>query len=301
MKALKYALYAIGALIVLLLVAIAIVFAVFDPNDYKPQIVQLVKERTGRTLTISGDIKLKIFPKIGAAIGKTTLSERNTDKVFAGIDAVQIYVALIPLFSRQMVVDELRLDGLHADLIKYKDGSTNFSDLAGGEPGEKKHPEQSRGEAPKPQAGSKATVKLDVSGVRITNSRVTWRDETNGNDLAIELIELKTGRLAEGVPSPVQLDAALKGVKPKADLRVKASGTLSLDLQNQHYGFKGLDAKLSGSALDFTGIAGALGADVEADGTKQLVKVGNLKLDAKATRGKDSFDVKLSTPSLQSS
>lgn len=301
MKALKYALYAIGALIVLLLVAIGIVFAVFDPNDYKPQIVQLVKERTGRTLTISGDIKLKVFPKIGAAVGKTTLSERNEDKVFAGVDSAQVYVALIPLFSRQMVVDELRLDGLRADLVKYKDGSTNFSDLTGGEAGEKKRPEQPRPEAPKPQAGAKATVKLDVSGIRITNSRVTWRDETNGNDLAIELAELRTGRLAEGVPSPVQLDMALKGVKPKADLRVKASGTLSLDLQNQHYGFKRLDAKLSGSALDFTGIAGALSADVEADGTRQVIKVSGLKLDAKANRGKDSFDVKLSAPRVQSS
>jgi AsmA protein len=301
MRALKYLLYAIGALIVLLLVAIAIVFAVFDPNDYKPQIVQLVKERTGRTLTISGDIKLKILPKIGAAVGKTTLSERNSDKVFAGVDGAQVYVALFPLFTRQMVVDQLRLDGLRADLIKYKDGSTNFSDLSGGEASEKKHVEQPRPEASKPQPGVKGSVKLDVSGVRVTNSRVTWRDETNGNDLAIELVELKTGRLAEGVSSPVQLDVALKGVKPKADLQVKASGTLSLDVQNQHYGFKGLDAKLSGTALDFTDIAAALNADIDADGTKQLVKVSGLKLDAKANRGKDSFDVTLSTPSVQSS
>ena len=301
MKAFKYFLYAIGAVIVLLLVAIGIVFAVFDPNDYKPQIVQLVKERTGRTLTISGEIKLKIFPKIGAAVGKTTLSERNTDKVFAGVEEAQVYVALFPLFSRQMVVDQVRLDGLRADLIRYKDGTTNFSDLSGGEPGEKKHAEQPRPEATKPQAGAKGSVKLDVSGVRITNSRVTWRDETNGNDLAIELVELKTGRLAEGVPSPVQLDAAFKGVKPKAVLQIKASGILSLDLQNQRYGFKGLDAKLSGSALDYTGIVGVLNADIEADGARQRVNVSSLKLDAKASRGKDSFDVKLSIPNVQSS
>ena len=119
-------------------------FAVFDPNDYKPQIVQLVKERTGRTLTISGDIRLKIFPKIGAAVGKTTLSERNSEKVFAGVDEAQVYVALIPLFSRQMVVDQVRLDGLRVDLVRHKDGTSNFSDLAGSEaPTEKKAPERS--------------------------------------------------------------------------------------------------------------------------------------------------------------
>ncbi|HTS53969.1 MAG TPA: AsmA family protein [Burkholderiales bacterium] len=301
MKALKYLLYAIGALIVLLLVAIGIVFALFDPNDYKPQIVQLVKERTGRTLTISGDIKLKIFPKIGAAVGKTTLSERNRDRVFAGVDEAQVYLALIPLFSKQLVVDQVRLDGLRADLIKHKDGSTNFSDLTGAEAGEKKAPEQPRQEAPKPQAATKASIKLDVSGIRITNSRVTWLDESNGNDLAIELVELKTGRVAERVPSPVQLDLALRGAKPKADLRAKLLGVLTLDLANQQYSFKGLDAKLSGSALDLTGITAALKADLEAEGAKQLVKVSGLSLDAKANRGKDSFDLKLSAPRVQSS
>ena len=298
MKILKYALYLLAALILLLVVVVGVVIAVFNPNDYKPQIVQLVKERTGRTLTISGDIKLKVFPKIGAAMGKTTLSERNSDKAFAGVDAVQVYLALIPLFSKQVVVDQVRLDGLRTELIKYKDGSTNFSDLTGGEAVEKKAP---RPEAPKPQAGAKAPVKLDVSGIRITNSRVTWRDETNGNDLAIELVELKTGRLAEGLASPVQLDVALKGVKPKADLQAKASATLSLDLPGERYRLKGLDAKLSGSALDYTGIIATLKADIDADGAKQLVKVSGLSLDAKTNRGKDSFDLKLSTPSVQAS
>jgi AsmA protein len=301
MKILKYVLYLLVAVVLLLVIVVGVVIAVFNPNDYKPQIVQLVKERTGRTLTISGDIRLKIFPKIGAGVGKTTLSERNGDKAFAAVEEAQVFVALMPLFSKQIVVDQVRLDGLRADLIKYKDGSSNFSDLTGAETGPKKTPEQPRPEAPKPQAGPKGTVKLDVSGIRITNSRVSWRDETNGNDLAIELVELKTGRLADGVPSPLQIDLALKGVKPKADLRAKISGTLSLDLPNQHYGFKGLDAKLNGSALDFSSIVAALKADIEAEGAKQLIKVGGLNLDAKINRGKDSFDLKLSAPSVQSS
>lgn len=301
MKALKYVLYAVGALIVVLLVAIGIVFAVFDPNDYKPQIVQLVKERTGRTLTISGDIRLKLFPKIGAAVGKTTLSERNSEKVFAGVDEAQVYVALIPLLSRQMVVDQVRLDGLRADLVRYKDGTSNFSDLAGSEATEKKAPERARTEAPRAQAEPKTSVKLDVSGVRITNSRVTWRDETNGNDLAVEVVELKTGRLAERVPSAFEIDVTLKGAKPKADLRTKVAGVLTLDLTGQQYSVKGLDAKLSGNALDISGIDAQLKADVEADGAKQLVNVSGLSLAGKANRGKDAFNLKASAPRVQSS
>ena len=106
MKYLKYALYAVVALVVLLVAAVAIIASTFDPNSYKPQIVQLVKDKTGRTLIIDGDIKLKFFPKIGAQIGKVSLSEHGTDKEFAGLTDVQVFVALMPLLSKQVVVDE---------------------------------------------------------------------------------------------------------------------------------------------------------------------------------------------------
>src|SRR5437868_5730524 len=69
MKILKYALYALGALVVLLIAAVLIITATFDPNQYKPQIVKAVKDKTGRTLAIDGDIRLKLFPKIGAQVG----------------------------------------------------------------------------------------------------------------------------------------------------------------------------------------------------------------------------------------
>jgi hypothetical protein len=84
MKILKYALYALGGLVVLVIAAVVIITATFDPNQYKPQIIKAVKDKTGRTLAIDGDIKLKLFPKIGAQVGKVTLSERSSEKIFAG-------------------------------------------------------------------------------------------------------------------------------------------------------------------------------------------------------------------------
>src|SRR5512134_3861247 len=132
MKALKYALYALGAIVAVFVVIVGIVVATFDPNDYKPQIVQLVKDKTGRTLTIEGDIGLKLFPKIGAEVGKVSLSDPAGTAEFAGLNQAQVYLALLPLLSRQVVVDEVRVDGLRANLVKHKDGSTNFGDLTGG-------------------------------------------------------------------------------------------------------------------------------------------------------------------------
>jgi AsmA protein len=292
MKALKYLLYAVVALVVLVVVAIVIIGATFDPNDYKPQIVQMVKDKTGRTLTIDGDIRLKLFPKIGAAVGKVSLSDPAGTAEFAGLNEAQAYLALLPLLSRQVVVDQVRVEGLRANLVKHKDGSTNFDDLTAG--GQKAEPSST---APAQPA---RPVRLDVSGVRVSNSRVTWKDETNGNDLAIDLVELKTGRIAEKTPSKVELTAAIKGVRPKADLKVVLAGVLTFDLGGQQYYFKGLDATLTGSALDFSDIALALAGDVEALAGAQRVAVSGLKLEGKAGRGKDLYNLKVVAPAIES-
>ncbi len=78
MKYLKYGLIALAAIIIVIGAVFAYVAATFDPNEYKGDIVELVKEKTGRTLNIEGDIRLTFFPKIGVGLGPTQLSERDS-------------------------------------------------------------------------------------------------------------------------------------------------------------------------------------------------------------------------------
>jgi AsmA protein len=291
MKYLRYSLYAVGALVLLLIVAIGILVATFDPNDYKPRIVQLVKDKTGRTLSIAGDIDLKVFPKLGVQLGKLSLSERDGSGEFAHLEAAEVYVALVPLLSNRLVVDEVRVDGARANLIKFEDGSTNFDDLVKG------------GEAPsEPSAPAQAgrPVELDVDGIRVTDSRLTWRDRTNGNDLAVQIAELKTGRIADKRPSDIQLSASVQGAKPRLDLRMGLAGTLTFDLGQQLYRLQKLTANLEGAAMDFSDIAVKLRADLEALGAQQRVALSDLRLEGKATRGTNRYNVDLSAPAIES-
>src|SRR4051812_13006506 len=104
-KLLKYSLFGLGGLIVLLVIVIAVVAATFNPNDYKPLIVKLVQEKKQRTLHIDGDIQLAFWPKIGANLGKVSLSEHNSPQEFAAIDGLKVSLALLPLLQKQLVVD----------------------------------------------------------------------------------------------------------------------------------------------------------------------------------------------------
>jgi AsmA protein len=239
MKAVKYILLGALGIVVLVVIAAAVMVATFDANKYKPELARVVKDKTGRTLAIEGKIGLSLFPSIGVAIGKTSLSEPGSARIFAQLDEAKISLALLPLFSREVVVDRVSLSGLSADLVKRKDGKTNFGDLAGA--GGKAKPEAKQ--APRGEG-----VRLDVAGIDIRSSTVSWRDETSGSRLKLSIAELKTGRIASGVPGKLSLSAAVAGALPRADLQVKLESGYRLDFEKQRFDFPGIDLKLSEGA-----------------------------------------------------
>ena len=55
-KLIKYILFGIVAIIALMLLIAAYFAMTFNPNDYKDDIIKLVKDKKARTLNIEGDI-----------------------------------------------------------------------------------------------------------------------------------------------------------------------------------------------------------------------------------------------------
>ncbi len=293
MNILKWVLIAVGAFVLLFAGALAFIVATFDPNQYKSQVAELVKEKTQRTLTIEGDIRLMLFPKIGVHLGKTRLSEFRSDKEFAGLDDMRVSLELIPLLSKQVVVDKVQLDGLRASLVKYKDGKTNFDDLLGG--GEKP---DTPAKPVEPQPGTSA-IKLEVDGVRISKASVSWKDEASGAQYAISDFNLKTGRVAPGVPTKFDLAANIRANQPKVDAKLQATGTLTADTEKQVFILAGLSVKLGGDAATITGLASELQADIEARTAEKQIRITGLKLDAGGNMGKDSFKLKAGSPTIE--
>src|SRR3954469_23202995 len=154
MKAIRYTLYAIAGLVVLLVLGGVIFAMTFNPNRYKPEIERLVQEKTGRTLSLKGDLQVAVWPALGAKVNGVTLSEHASDQQFLALDSAHASVALLPLLHGQAIVDGIRVSGLKATVIKEKDGRFNFSDLTEPKPSNEPKP-QGKAEA-KRQAEKKA-------------------------------------------------------------------------------------------------------------------------------------------------
>jgi len=144
-KLLKFLIGALFLLIGLIVVAVIVLPLIVDPNDYKDEMAAAVREKTGRTLEIEGDISLSVFPWLGLDIGPTRLSnaEGFADPDMASMDAVQVRIKLVPLLSKQLEVDTVKLSGLKLNLAKDKSGRTNWADLQGEQAETKKSSERS--------------------------------------------------------------------------------------------------------------------------------------------------------------
>lgn len=289
MKALKWTLGIAGGVLVLLIVVIAIVAATFDPNQYKPQIVDLVKQKTGRTLAMDGKIGLSFFPRIGAEVEKLALSGPKGQGSFAKVEEARVAVALLPLLSKQVIVDKVVLNGLSVDLVRYKDGRTNFDDLTGAAAHEKP------GQQPAPPAGP--SLAIDVGGITLKNAAIGWRDEGDGTDVRLSAVDLETGRIASGVPGKLKLAAKLDGKQPQVRLQVDLSTGYVLDFAQGAVALSALDLKAAGDAPGVAGLdARVRGEKLDLDPAAKRVDLSGVELAAKS---KDGLDAKFSIPRLQ--
>src|SRR3954462_760555 len=176
MRALKYVLIGAGGLLALVIVAGAVFVMTFDPNRYKSQIEAAVKEKTGRTLKLEGDLKVAIFPSLGADVAKVALTERASSQEFLSLESAHASVALLPLLRGEVIVDRIRVDGLKANIVKGQDGKFNFDDLVQAKDA-KPVPEK---DAKKDEPKSAAPVKFDIAGLSVERSSIAYKDLKSG-------------------------------------------------------------------------------------------------------------------------
>lgn len=280
MKILKHALIALAVLALIVGGLIAYVAATFDPNAYKPEIIRLVKEKKQRTLKLDGDIKLTFWPDIGADLGRLSLSEFKSDKEFAAVESVRVSLALLPLLSKQLVVNEISVRGARASLVRFKDGRMNIDDLL------------ARDEQKQEQ------FKLDIDHVAVDNAALEFRDEASGAQYALSRVNLKTGRIASGVPAKVELSFAARGSQPRHDVTADLRTRLSFDLDRQEYVLEDLVLEARGRLADISDLALKAAGGVTARLNAGEFAVDRLSVAARGARGKDKFDLRLAAPRL---
>lgn len=268
-KTLKVLAVLVGvALGLILILAVALPFLI-DPNQYKGQIVQAVKDQTGRELKIEGKIGLSVFPWIGLRIAGVELANAPGfgREPFARVESAGVQVALWPLLRKEIVVDTVRLDGLTLSLARSSKGVTNWDDLIAASRAAKPEEKKEKPAAPQ-KAAPAAPPALRVRGLDIRRADIRWDDRASGARYAVQGLELKTGAIALGEPVDLKLGFNLESGQPPLRTRVDLKGRVNFNPERQTLdipnlaltvGELALTASIQGTKmLDAPSVAGAL-------------------------------------------
>lgn len=280
MKYLRYLLMAAAAVVFAAAGVAAYIGATFDPNAYKPQIIRLVQEKKQRTLKLDGDIKLAFWPALGADLGSLSLSEFGSGKEFAAVESARVSLALIPLLSKKLVVNEVVIKGLRANIVRFKDGRTNIDDLL------------ARDETQQP-------FKFDIDHVAIDHAALNFRDDATGAQYALSNIHLKTGRIADGVPAAVAVSLAIQGNQPRLSLEMGFKARLTFELEPQIYTLEDLVLEAKGQAVDISDLAAKIAGSVTAKVKTREFTADRLSVAMTGVSGKNNLDIKLDAPRLR--
>jgi AsmA protein len=229
MKIARVLLAGILGLAILAAAGLAAALAIIDGQFVKTRLERAMHEKH-RTLRIEGVPALRLFPVAGVALGKASLSEPGSDKIFVALDSAEVAVRVLPLLSGELAIEALKLSGLKANIVRRKDGTMNFSDLTG-----------ASGQDAKP-----ARHTLRLAGADVDKVHIAFRDEASGQELDVVDVSLKAGRLDGQTPGDLTLSLRVTGKRPEVDLRAQAAGALSFNLRDDEFAFDKFTAQLKG-------------------------------------------------------
>ncbi len=256
-KALKWILISIGALIVLLIVALLTIPLFVDVQKYRPEIEERVSAAMGRPFSIKGDLSLSLFPWAGLSFSDLHLGnpEGFEEKDFLSVRSFDVRVKLLPLLSRDVRVKRFLMDGPHVVLIKNKDGRGNWEGLGKASGKSSLRPPAEETETPRGGKAEGLPIKaLAVGEFAITNGSVLWIDHGKGERKEISDIALRLEDVSLNRPINIDLSARLDGKPLSLGGSIgplgKEPGTGDLGLNLKLTAFDQLDMRLKGRITD---------------------------------------------------
>lgn len=263
-----------GALLLVLLAGAGWLLARFDAEQTKRLLTDWVQEHRQRTLAIDGPLTLRVFPRLELGLSQLRLSEKDRPDEFLRVEEARLAVQLWPLLRRQLRVDRVELAGMRLRYTRDARGRSNIDDLLA--PDKK----ESADAGPDGEA-----LDFDVAAVKVQRLQLSIADAATPLHGEVQLRSLRTGRLAPGVETPVQLAATLALRQPQVAGELTLDTTAKLEPAQANLALRELALGWRGEALGVKDMELTLSGDLQRDGASGALQARDLQLDFDATTG----------------
>jgi len=233
MKALGLLLKVIAGFVAIVVVAVGVIIATVDPNDYREEIVDIVKKETGRDFTVT-NMSLSIFPQFGINLEKAALSNADgfSAESFVKIEKVQLGAAILPLLSQQLEVDTLTVHGLALNLERNETGVNNWDDLS--KPSEDAEEAKEEDDKDSHENPMDKLASLNFGGIDIQNGQINWNDAQAKQSIALKEVNFTSGSIRFGEFFPISFSAQTDISQPQISTVVDINVEAKLDKDGQY-------------------------------------------------------------------
>lgn len=159
-----------GIVIVLFAALTIVVRAYLTPERIKAYLIPEAERALGRKVAI-GDIDISLFK--GITVNDLSVREADDRTVFFSCREFVLTYKLLPLLSRQLVIDELRLSGPEIFLIRDASGAFNYETIGRRPGGAGEEKASSSGEGTESQP---LPVSLLVDQIKVMEAGLTFSD-----------------------------------------------------------------------------------------------------------------------------
>jgi uncharacterized protein involved in outer membrane biogenesis len=247
----------IAAVLLLAVAALLLVTLFLDKDKVLEIATTQLHKQTGATLSVAGETSLSLFPVLGVSLQDAAIAMPGETEPGLRAQALSIGVQLWPLFSGNVEIDSLLVDGLFARVTGEADTETiDTSRMSDRELDAFYAARRAMREQAGASAGAAEAIglplALNVGKLLLTNARIESVDAGTGEVSVVEIPRFEARNL-NLAGTPIPLSMTLKLVGEQAVL-VSMEGAVKVDQAAQRVTLDGVDVQITGATAEPLGL-----------------------------------------------
>ena len=292
-KLVKWLAFIALGMLLMAVIGAGILMLLLDEDRIKQELGKAVHESTGGRLSIDGALGLSLFPQLGVAVEQLQFTPRDQTEALAIMGTLELGVDLMPLFSGQINVGEIRLDGLRLNLVRDANGTGNWENIA---PEETDSTAASDTQTPTVPVATRDTgaMTLAISRLQVSDTEINYRDLQTDTRYQLKDFQLDSeGVNLSGGSFPATIAFTVNSSAPALSVEFDIETQLSGDFQAQILELQSTKATIvsSGEPTNNVAVTTRLATDARVDLQKGIASLNNLVLELEQLKLSGRVDI----------
>jgi AsmA protein len=248
----RFLLIVLGVPIVLVVLAALLIPVLIDKQQLLEMAATTLKAETGAVLTVDGDAKVSIFPRISVDLSDARIVMPGDQEVDVRAKLLSIGLEVMPLFSGSIEIGNIVVDGLEAHLKSSAaepalDNRALTDEQLDDFYAQRRKALQSAEQAVGQEAIIAVPLALNVRRLVVTNAMLEMVDVETDERSRLEIISLEVTDLnLDDRAIPLALSLRLKAGDKSRPIDMAISGSVSVNSDSQILTLNSIDVEVNG-------------------------------------------------------